>query len=278
MNRPSAQPAGWSARRWSVTIGLIFLLQLAVAWSLSDTAPLAVREEGRPFRIRQSNAEQRDELGALLALLNPTRLVMPDDDGFSGQAWLDQPPVTHRSPGWSSPPEWLTFKSSMLLADLAAFGRTNHPARASIAEPLSRPPRLATPLDPILQPARQTRWVITGDVSRRELRATPQFPVIDHVGVIGATVIQLDVDERGRVFSETLRNASGSPAADQQALALARTLRFANRPGFVAATNNNDFGELRRATLTVHWWTRPPQPTNPPATTTNALPVVQPLP
>ncbi|HAV63002.1 MAG TPA: hypothetical protein DCY13_11630 [Verrucomicrobiales bacterium] len=275
MNGSGNRDPQWSPRRWTVTIGLFFALQAGLAWKLADPAPVQTRGDELPFHIRHLPESQSVEVATLLNLIDPTRFVLPSRQGFSGPAWLEMRPLVHQSPGWSSPPEWLRFNPNGLLGDLATFGETNHPVRASVAEFLTRPPEERVALSDSLLPPAETRFALRGDVSRADLTGLPALPSLEHSGVLSPSVVSLSIDERGRVFALALRESSGSAAADQQAVAIGRSLRFNVRPGFPAAQSRDDFGRLRRAFLTIHWWTRPPTATNPPAVPPTT---VQPLP
>jgi hypothetical protein len=218
------------------------------------------------------------DLAALLALSSPTRFVLPGRDGFSG-AWLTIKPLEQRSPGWSNPPQWLALKPEELLVDLNRFGATNQPERASVSDRLSRPQQARVALSPEFQLPAETRVSLAGDVTPADLVSPLAFPVLEHAGLLAPTVVSILVDQRGRVFQASLaaNGSSGSAAADQLALKEVRRAQFAVDPRISPSQNDRDFERMRRARVTVRWWTTPPAAapaTNPPPVT----PPVQPVP
>lgn len=268
MNGQPPAEQRWSPRRWVVTVAVLFAVQLGLTWQISDRAPLVPRTEHRPLNVRLAPAGISPELAALLKLNNPTRFVLPSREGFSGSAWLEVRPLQHRAPGWTNPPQWLRLKPEELLTEFQRFDATNQPARTFVSDRLTRPREPRIPLDETQRPKPATRLVITGELAPADLVSQPELPVIEHAGVLAPSQVLLWVDRRGRVFRAALApdGSSGLETADRFALELAQQLKFVNAPGLNSGTDDNDFAELRRARVTIHWWTRSP----PPAPATNA--------
>jgi len=271
MNGSVPKQTAWSTRRWTLTVLLLFFVQVAVAWKFADRSPLNVRNGGPQLRVQVVPEDSSPQLAALLRLSDPTLFVLPGRDGFSGTAWLKVTAWEHRTPGWSSAPEWLALRPADLLVDMGRFGVTNPPPRTPVSDRLSRPRDERVALSDALRPSTGTRIALAGEVSLNDLATTVPFPDFEHAGLLAPTVVVLQVDQRGQVFQASLApgGTSGSPAADLLALELARKLVFKIDPGVSTSVNARDFERLRRGRLTIQWWTHPPAPaTNaPPAAT-----------
>jgi TonB family protein len=101
----------------------------------------------------------------------------------------------------------------------------------------------------------QTTRHISGDLAHRSLAnskaiALPSLPRND---VIGASTVQVLVDAAGNVASAVVLEPNADPEADQLALQLVRTLRFAPAPRLT-------FGEI-----TFTWHCVPVMTTNEPS-------------
>ncbi len=278
MNGQPPAEQRWSPRRWTITVAVLFLGQLALSWQISDRAPLVPRTEHRPLNARLAPAGISPELAALLKQNNPTLFVLPSREGFSGSAWLEVRPLQHRAPGWTNPPQWLRLKPEELLTEFQRFDATNQPARTFVSDRLTRPREPRMPLDETQRPKPATRLVLTGELAPADLVTQPELPVIEHADVLAPSHVSLWVDRRGRVFRAALApgGSSGLETADRLALDLAQQLKFVNDPGLDPGTDGDDFAELRRARVTIHWWTRSPPPapaTNAPAETPVPAPV-----
>jgi len=277
MNGQFPMERGWSAGRWTVTIVGLFVVHALLAWRWSDRAPLVVREDTRRLTARLLPQDIRPELAALLELNNPTLFVLPSRAGFSGHTWLEVRPQEHRSPGWSNPPQWLGLKPGELLVEFTRFEATNLPERAAVSDRLSRPQPSRTALPGEFQLKPGTRVTIAGELSAHDLVTPLAVPPFDHSGLLAPTVVSVLVDQRGRVFQASLApgGSSGSAAADRLALEHVRRLLFVIDPRISPNRDARDFEQLRRARVTVRWWTQlPASATNTPA----APPAAQPVP
>lgn len=269
----------WSARRWVITVSLIFCLQTGLAWWLSDKRPLAFRANPRPLRTRLVLRHTDPALEALLTLNDPTQFVLPRVDSYSGRAWLEGKPLAYRSPGWSNPPQWLQFKPDQLLADFARFAATNQPEIRVVTARSSSPPEPRVNLDPASLPTPGTRLQITGQLSANDLVKMPDLPTVEYAGLLAPTVVSILVDQQGRVFAASLApdGTSTLAAADKLGIELAQSLQFVVDPRISPYKNAHDFARLREARVVINWWTRAPRPsTNAPAVQP-AAPTVQKL-
>ncbi len=258
----------WSRERWFLTVAIVFAVQVVLVIWLSGRKDLPVAVDSQKLLTHYYTAEMSEELMPLLTLLDPTMYARADREGFSGPVWLNVSPVEHRSAGWSDPPQFLKFKQERLLSELEQFGRSNQPRRRTVPEKLVGDDGGRAALVDQLKPTAGTTFEITGDLSVADLLGVPTLAAIEFDGVLAPSIMLVQVDQRGRVFSANLTGNSGLPDADQRAMKIARSLQFGIADGFSPTTDNRDFSNLRRARLLVHWATAPgpvPQTNAPPA-------------
>ncbi|MCX8157200.1 MAG: TonB family protein [Verrucomicrobiae bacterium] len=238
-------------------VGLSFIAHLAVIWLLGERpSPPPAGEEA----FRTALAEN---LAAWAARLpdydDPQIFALPSLRGFSGAGWLRAAPVRHEFHEWSDEQRWLPLPVEQLGSTFAQYVRV-------LTEPAPPLPRKAEPaLLPLVAdvafdwaPAR-SRVRLEEKLSRRLAGALPEPPVLAHKEVLRPSVVELVIDEEGRVFTAAILGESGLPAADEAALELARQLQFQPAPG----------GGLLRGRLTVDWHVQPltqPLPGTAPAT------------
>jgi len=253
-----SRDTGWSRTRWGAWIGLVFALQLGFIFALGDRRPITPRSASAAPALRL--AAGSDEL---LALSDPTLFALPHRLGFARAAWLRAPAVTFPQFRWTEPPLLLERPLHELGATFAQFLQTNTVAAFELE---TKPaPELTPPPEPDLQPAVSARSTLRldGDIAHRRLLNPPDLPPRPATDVLRDSVVQVLVDAEGTVLSakllspNPLQPGSGSPQADQQALAFARATRFEPLPG---AGSKAGVG-----TLIFSWHTVPL--TNAPSTT-----------
>jgi TonB family protein len=93
---------------------------------------------------------------------------------------------------------------------------------------------------------------IEGGLARRRLLTPISLQSWPYADVLAPSVVQALVDAKGSVVSVVLLSSSGSEAANQRALELARAARFAPSPG------------LTIGRLVFNWHTVAPPATNAP--------------
>ena len=258
----SSQPTEreqWPQRRWVFWLAVVFLLQLALIFGLSEHGPLLVRPSAAGPRLAlAANASTE-----LLSLYDPTLFALPHPQSFAGPAWLRVTNQVFQSLDWSEPTNWLELSSAGLGAGLHLSLATNHPG---IVEAPGMPdPQLAQPeVRPTLTFAQESRLRIEGDLVHRplqrqvELRSwPPRTNSASEMDLLTNTIVQLVVDEEGKPISMTLLSRSGSPEADEEALRQTRQARFeplkVSRPvGLTDALANLNWGRL-----VFEWHTSP---------------------
>ncbi len=214
----------WSTGRWIFYLLLAFALHIGLIFVLGDRQPL----ESRP--VRNAAALQTTSLPSeWIELQDPTIFALPHPRGFAGTTWLRRPQITFAPFRWTEPPRLLALTVDQLGAALVRHVETNPPVLHTF-EPVAPP--LTAVLLPVESelPRDPARLRVTGDLATRAMRnapvSLPLQPVPD-----GATltnnVVQVLVEPRGQVISAVLiPPGSGVKATDQNALQLARNLRF----------------------------------------------------
>lgn len=256
----SDEPSGdliWSRERWFMTITIIFAVQVVVVIWLSGRGKIPTEKVNPRLQAHYYTPKMSAELAPLLRLMDPTMYVRASSEGFSGSVWLNVEPVNHRSSGWSDPPQFLKFKPDKLLSDLEEFGDVAEPVRQRVPAKLTGSAGPRTAVSHHLKLAPETRFDISGALKMADLQNRPTLPSIQFDGVLAPTTLVLQVDQRGRVFSVNLAGTSGLPKADDEAMKIARALRFNVAEGFSTTRDNRDFGNLRQVRFSVYWWTIP---------------------
>lgn len=225
MNRTFLDPAVWSRGRWWTTFLIAFLLQVMIIYQLSDRNPLVPKPvQSSPAYYLVVDAPADPVLAELLNINDPTLFALPNLRGFSGPAWLRPDPLVHRLEGREEPHRWLTLNLAELGAAFNELARTNVVAHRSFAD---KPARRLSEVNPPPIPLRtNSSFRIEGELARRKLLTRVEVPSIAHTDILTNTVVQLGVNPSGYPFPPIFLNSSGSKAADQEALKLAKSMRF----------------------------------------------------
>jgi hypothetical protein len=103
---------------------------------------------------------------------------------------------------------------------------------------------------------------IEGDVAGRRLISNHPLPVNESSAVLTNTVVAVRVDSSGEVFSTALIFGSGSPKADQQALAFASQARFERVSQAAHGSSNSNNGAFTFGRFFFQWFPRVANATN----------------
>jgi len=197
----------------------------------------------------------------LLALQDPTLFVLPHRDNFSGEAWLKIPAQEFAPTNWTEPALPLPLSPKELGAAFATFMGTNVAPRFH--------PRIGSALDgadlgpePMEAIGNSSTLKVEGDLAHLHLLTLLRLPPQTSADLLTNTVVQVLVDAQGYPFSAVVLTGSGSPAADNDALALAKTVRFEPKQAAALGTVPPDTMTLGK--LIFEWQTLPPPPTNAP--------------
>jgi len=253
MTANSLQQDAWRPRRWLCAVLLIFILQLLFIFWLGEGPLILSRPTSNGFTWRIAGPVWAE----ILALQDPTLFLLPHRNGFSGPGWMKTPGLPASAFFWTEGPRLLTLSDRDLGATFYRFIATNN--FGPLRTPSPPEPTVTLPEVPkrVLLPA-SSSLRIEGPLTRRSLVTKPQLPGWPHYELLTNSVVQLVVDEEGKLATPpTLLVSSGYADADKYALEQARTNRF------------SPLGELTPGQLIFEWTTLP---TNAPA------PAVAPLP
>lgn len=258
MNGDVPEAAPWSRRRWVAVVLAVVALQFALLHLLSPqvTAPERPAEARLKVCWLANPALARRTLDTLL-LDDPTLLAMASPRGFSGAAWLRPQPQEFRVSEWTDAERSLAQPTQSLGG---AFRLVAPAASKPVFDP-ARKPAVTAPgvaiAPPVLRDA--SRLLVQGDISRRALVKVPGLRSWSHTDLLTDTRVQVIVSAEGLVFSPRLAGATvaRNPVqreADQHALDVARTLRFAPLP----KAGSQGPGTLVEGTLVFQWHTVEP--------------------
>jgi TonB family protein len=236
----------WPWSRWVLFIGLAFAAHIGFILAFGDRTPIvpraSVNAPALQFTTQRSEREQLDD---------PTLFALPHANGFAGAAWVRRQPIEFAPFRWTEPPRLLALSGDQLGTTFQQHQGPKDPARLQI-ETLP-PPKLTSVPPPDLTFITGRRSVLSrgGELTQREwLNAPPELPSWPAADWLTNSVVQVWVGADGQILSPALLlPGSGSKEADQLALKLARTARFAPLPSSAA--------KLTRGTLIFQWHTLP---------------------
>jgi len=221
----------WTRGRFLAVAGVLFALQAGLILlfgdrSLPSSPPPA--PSTRFHALGRSVGEQ--DLLRLFFVSDPAAFPLPNAQGFSGRAWLNQLPPTYQSEVQLEPPSWLPLDTTRL--------GTNFPAPlfqwANISPDLAqqqalRPEPLPVFLAPEIVPA-QSLFRLQGELEGSLLGPPLQLRSWSSSQLLSNSVVQIAVNPAGTILAARLEVRSGSAEADAEAVALARALRFTPSP------------------------------------------------
>lgn len=220
---PPAQETPWSPGRWIFWLIVVFALHLGLFVGLRDRKPITPRPVQNAISLQP--VVGRSEF---LDLLDPTVFAGPHLRGFAGSTWLRAPHIPYPTFRWTEPPRFLALATDQL--GTLFHPQPQPPANAGREIKIVPTPNLTVlpPLTPPPAPA-SSAVRVTGDLATLKWENRPDnLPLIRAPDELTNTLIQVTVDESGRVFSPILLPpGSRSKDADQRALKLAADARFA---------------------------------------------------
>jgi hypothetical protein len=253
MNAAPAEPQTWSRQRWLTLAALVFAAHVAFIFAFGAKKQILPRAVKNVPQLQLA-----DSASELITLGNPTLFALPNAKDFASAVWLKahiNAPADFR---WTEAPRWLPAPEN-LGATFNRFMQTNQFAAFQLD--FKPPPKSSAPVSPVESALAQTSTLqIAGDLAQRRLLNHLDLPSWPYANVIAPSRIQVLVNAAGNVVSTVLlppdngfTAADYYDAADQRALELARTARFAPAPRVT-------FGQL-----IFNWHTIPPLATNAPA-------------
>jgi TonB family protein len=224
----SAEPQrseSWSRRRWQTLILLVFAAHLALVFLFGEKKPVTPRAVTQMPALQL--AKDADEL---LELNDPTLFALPHQRDFAAAVWLQMPDVKPPPFRYTELPRWLPLSADSLGATFSHLMQTN----VFASRPLDFKPALALstpvlPFEPLL--LQHSTMQVEGELAQRQLPASISLTNWPYADVLAPCVVQVLVNAAGNVVSTVSLTPSGYAAADQRALAIARTLRFTPSAG-----------------------------------------------
>lgn len=246
----AAPEAGWSWKKIIVLIALAFAAHLAFLFifgAKKNPAPRVVTDAPQ-FELATGDPE-------LIALDDPTLFALPHIEDFAPAVWRNMPDIAQPSFRWTEAPPFLSPPDETLGAAFSAYMQTNRFVQAQFN--LKPEPILSAPDVPVISMLPTVSTMRAGlNLAHRNLLDAISVPTLTNNDVIAPSRVQVLVDTNGWVVSDVLLGSSDYDKADQLALALARSARF-------APANQLMFGDL-----IFHWHTVP-EPAGTNRTSTN---------
>jgi hypothetical protein len=262
MTAETVESRTWSPLKWAVVVTTILALQTGFFFWFTRPPGLTARTRPATLSIRLPDGQPAD----LLGYINPSVLVRVNSRGFSGQAWLQIPPVAY-NPVESNPPPFLLQLQADHLGDAVTQALTN-----SLSQPFEVAARPAPRFDnyspsPLVVPTEST-LSIEGELAGRPLLARPVLKLQPADTILTNTVVDVVVDGEGRVFAPPVLDPASSPrpaesaGADADALTATANLLFQPLPR-VPGRSRLAAPILTPGRVVFHWQTIPtPTATN----------------
>lgn len=279
MNVSTAGPPvqKWTWTRWLAIVVIVFVGHVLLIFIFGARKPVpSTQVKNVPMLTLVGESS-----GGWVGLKNATLYALPDRSGFAGLMWMRIPPPGFHKQDWTEDPRWLTATDSLPVNQLGSafhhFVQTNGFAR--VPTEFNLPPVSVAPAVSAQPPfARGSTLEIEGEVAKRGPFSALKLPSWPFADAIAPSVVQVVVDAGGRVVSAVLlppENYSETPYleappvrdsdADQYAVGLARSVRFAPLVSGAGSVESNPAMHLSVGLLIFNWQAVP-------VTTTNAQP------
>jgi hypothetical protein len=226
---PEPPPAtSWGWKKLLLVIVLAFATQVAFVFLLGTKTTVPPRPV-RNVPVFQL-AHHADEF---VRLTDPTLFALPDPDDLAAAGSPVSPDLLNPAFHYTEPPAFLAAPAAATLgAAFNAFMQTNRgPAFTPSFKP--EPQRLAPEAGIVTALPQSSAWHVVGDLAGRPIVNPITVPSLAVNDIIAPSRVQVLVEQDGHVASAVLLDSSEYDdtdhytPADQQALDLARTLRFA---------------------------------------------------
>jgi TonB family protein len=216
---------GWSYARW------IFFIALAVAAHLAFIFLFGTKKNpaGRPLAY-VPEFHLADAANELIALTDPTLFAQPHWNDSSAATLREPPAIESPSFRWTEPPQFLAPSTARYGAAFQSFIATNKSASVRLNfKPQAQLTFPSVRIESVL-PENST-LEFSGALTQRHPLNNPPVPTLAYNDVIAPSHVQVLVDKNGSVASVVLLESSECEAADQEALSLARAVRFTPAAG-----------------------------------------------
>jgi len=249
---PPSQRESWTRNKF------IFFVAFAFAVHLVLLFVFGTKKQALPRAVeRVPHLQLADRADAFIAFSDPTLFARPNAHDLVTAFWRRSPAVAQPDFDWTEAPRYLPPVPQNFGALFREFLRVSQPAEFALS--LKPEPRLTAPVAADDAMPRTTTMRITGELAQRRLLTSVALPSLPWNDVIAGSKVQVLVDTAGNVASvvllppdSELEAAGSAEIGDSNALAIARSLRFAPAPRLM-------FGEV-----IFNWHTVPLMSTNEP--------------
>jgi hypothetical protein len=235
MKGPAPEFSVWTRGRFLGVVGCLFALQAGLIALFGARAARRVEAPPPSTQFRAVGAVMsQEQLRRLFFASDPAVFPLPSSHGFSGRAWMDQPPAQYHSTNQLEAPLWLALDAAQLGTAPAILNNENGITPLTLAQ-LDMPQ--LEPLPAFLLPEiipTQSVFRIEGELAQRLLDPAPELHAWPSAQLLTNTVVQIAVNRDGDVMAARLLTRCGSADADGDAVAKAMALRF--RPSADART------------------------------------------
>ena len=253
----------WPRLSWWLAVLGVLVIQFGFIFALGSRSEKATRPKLpapglQIWTPRQAaNGQPVSSFAELLPLRDPTLFILPHREGFSGQAWLQTPPLPVSPYTWTEPENWLGLRAEKLGGVFHEFMQANDFATHRFEifpEPAPSEPNVPPPV-PLVS---HSSLAVKGGLAGRAISSQPTVPSMPGTDLLLNSSVQVLVDANGNVLSAVLfPPGSGSSDADQTALDLAKSVRFKPlKPGNGGASPQVTVGTI------VFVWQTVPAPNN----------------
>jgi TonB family protein len=244
---PKPPSEGWTTKKFFFILAFVLVFHLALIFLFGTKKQIMPRVVTNVPHLLLA-----DRGNELIALGDPTLFARPNAHDVVSAFWRRVPEVPQPNFDWTEPPRYLRPPVSFGAA-FRDFVRNSQGAEFLLN--LKPEPRAIPSLVPLNGAMPQaTAMEMSDSLVARRLLNSIELPSLPRSDVVAPTTVQAVVDTAGNVWSTVVLKSSVDNDADQQALRLARKLRFAPAPRLT-------FGEI-----TFTWHTVP----------TNAVPITVP--
>jgi TonB family protein len=184
--------------------------------------------------------------------VDPALFALPNQQGFSGLAWLSLVPMQHQITNWTLPPRLLAPVATLLGEPFRVYARTSQVPALEVAV-LTAPQATEVKVPPETTLTRSALR-LEGDLAAWTLLTLVALPSIANSELLQNSVVRVVVDAKGWVRSQALLASSGARRADQLALETARAMRFQPFPDGTSRWTRSP-AALTRGELVFQWHT-----------------------
>lgn len=223
---PDAPPAaGWNWNQLGFLIAFAFAAHLAFIFVFGEKkAPTPRVATNVPqFQLADNSSE-------LIALYDPTLFALPHVEDYAPAVWRRTPEIKSPSFRWTEAPPFLSPAAETFGTEFGSFMQSNQIAMVPMN--FKPDPEIIVPDVPVESMLPQSSSLeFSGDITQRKLLKSIVVPTLPYNDVLPPSKVQLLVGDNGSVISVVTLESSGYDKADQTALELSRTARFAPAPG-----------------------------------------------